>query len=420
MCEITKEEISTFFRIKKNNAHIKLEQCNKNKEMEFYVKYLIKLFTFSFMTHKDKINYSYLFKANYTLRQKIDKMNYKFISYITDKDDKNVDLKKREFLNIILAYLEIKNISDYIIFYLSQKKNMKEIEINKLIYGHISYFNVNNFLKIKNTNIPKDEFYHLYYKYLYLFDSIWKFNWYKFREGIINNKLIVLGNSNISTCNVIFDQNISDFSYLNNLLKLYNFMNKEKDFMEIIINKYNNYKYKQINNKFIEKIDTYYEISENGQVRELNLEEKILLYMNKIILNNKDILEINIIYKKLETFFLSHNFNSYYFNLINRFGLIDKNINFFIKNSLEYMNDNKLMKFPKVYRNYLTKIYDLFIKQNFGSEQIEWKYKFQLIIKYLDISENEKFSNEEIDLINDILNKSNVKNIKGENENYNY
>ena len=105
-------------------------------------------------------------------------------------------------------------------------------------------------------------------------------------------------------------------------------MNKEKDFMEIIINKYNNYKYKQINNKFIEKIDTYYEISENGQVRELNLGEKILLYMNKIILNNKDILEINIIYKKLETFFLSHKFNAYYFNLINRFGLIDKNINF--------------------------------------------------------------------------------------------
>ena len=38
------------------------------------------------MTHKDKINYSYLFKANYALRQKIDKMNYKFISYIIDKD----------------------------------------------------------------------------------------------------------------------------------------------------------------------------------------------------------------------------------------------------------------------------------------------------------------------------------------------
>lgn len=416
---ITKEEISSFFRIQKNNTHFKLEQCNKKKEMEFYVKNLIKLFTFSFMTHKDSINYSYLFKANYTLRQKIDKRNYKFISYLSDKDDNNVDLKKREFLNIILAYLEIKNISDYIIFYLSQKKNMKEIEINKLIYGHISFFNVNNFLKIKNTNFSKDEFYDLYYKYLYLFDSIWKFNWYKFREGIINNKLIVPENTNILTCNVIFDQNISDFSYLNNLLKLYNFMNKEKDFMETIINKYNNYKYKQINNKFIEKIDTYYEISEDGQKRELKLEETILLYMNKIILNNKDILDINIIYKKLETFFLSHKFNAYYFNLINRFGLIDKNINFFIKNTLEYMNDNRLMKFPKVCCNYLAKIYDLFIKQKFGNEHIEWKYKFQLIIKYLDISENEKFSNEEYDLINNILNKVDTKNIKEENENCN-
>ncbi len=412
LSEITKEEINSFFRIKKNNAHIKLEQYNKKKEMEFYVKNLIKLFTFSFMTHKEKINYSYLFKANYTLRQKIDKKNYKFISYISDKNDNNNDLKKKEFLKIILAYLEIKNISDYIIFYLSQKKNMKEIEINKLIYGHISYFNVNNFLKLKNSNISKDEFYDLYNKYLYLFDSIWKFNWYKFREGIINNKLIAPENSGISACNVIFDQNISDFSYLNNLLKLYNFMNKEKDFMENIINKYNNYKYKQINNKFIEKIDTYYEISEDGQKKELKLEETILLYMNKIILNNKDILDITKIYKKLETFFLSHKFNSYFFNLINRFGLIDKNINFFIKNTLEYMNDNILKKFPKVYRNYLAKIYDLFIKQNFGNEHIEWIYKFQLIIKYLDITENENFSNEEVDLINNILNEVDAKNTK--------
>lgn len=419
LCEITKEEIGSFFRIKKNNTHIKLDQCNKKKEMEFYVKNLIKLFTFSFMTHKDNINYSYLFKANNTLRQKIDKKNYKFISYISDKEDSNIDLKKREFLNIILAYLEIKNISDYIIFYLSQKKNMKEIEINKLIYGHISHFNVNNFLKIINSNNSKDDFYELYNKYLFLFDSIWKFNWYKFREGIINNKLIVPENSNSTICNVIFDQNISDFSYLNNLLKLYNFMNKEKDFMEIIINKYNNYKYKQINNKFIEKIDTYFEINENEQERELNMEETILFYMNKILLSNKDILDINIIYSKLESFFLSHKFNSYYFSLINKFGLIDKNVNFFIKNTLEYMNDTTLMKFPKVYHNYLTKIFDLFIKQNFGKELVEWKYKFQLIIKYLNISENEKFSNEEIDLINDILNRIDEKNIKGENESYN-
>jgi len=421
LSEITKEEIVSFFRIKKNNTHIKLEQCNKKKEIELYVKNLIKLFTFSFMTHKDNINYSYLFKANYALRQKIDKRNYKFISYLSDKDDNNnIDLKKREFLSIILAYLEIKNISDYIIFYLSQKKNMKEIEINKLIFGHISYFNVNNFLEIKNTNIFKDEFYDLYNKYLYLIDSIWKFNWYKFRENIINNKLIIPENSNISTCNVIFDQNISDFCYLNTLLKFYNFMNKEKDFMEIIINKYNNYKYKLITNKFIEKIDTYYEISENGQERKLNLEETILLYMNNIILNNKDIIDINKIYKKLENFFLNHKFNSYYFSLINRFNLIDKNLNFFIKNILEYMNDNKLMKFPKVYRKYIAKIYDLFIKQNFGSELIEWKYKFQLIIKYLDTSENEKFTNEEIDLINNILNKTDVKDINGENENCNH
>ena len=418
LSEITKEEINSFFRIKKNKAHIKLEQYNIKKEMEFYVKNLIKLFTFSFMTHKEKINYSYLFKANYTLRQKIDKKNYKFISYITDKNDNNTDLKKREFLKIILAYLEIKNISDYIIFYLSQKKNMKEIEINKLIYGHISYFNVNNFLKLKNSNTFENEFYDLYNKYLYLFDSIWKFNWYKFRESIINNKLIVPENSNISTCNVIFDQNISDFSYLNNLLKLYNFMNKEKDFIETVVNKYNNYKYKQINNKYIEKIDTYYEIIEDGQKKELKLEDTILLYMNKIILNNKDILDINIIYKKLETFFLSHKFNSYFFNLINRFGLIDKNINFFIKNTLEYMNDNILNKFPKVCRNYLAKIYDLFIKQNFGNEHIELIYKFQLIIKYLDISENENFSNEEVDLINNILNEVYTKNTKRENESY--
>ena len=134
--------------------------------------------------------------------------------------------------------------------------------------------------------------------------------------------------------------------------------------------------------------------------------------MNKIILNNKDILDITKIYKKLETFFLSHKFNSYFFNLINRFGLIDKNINFFIKNTLEYMNDNILKKFPKVYRNYLAKIYDLFIKQNFGNEHIEWIYKFQLIIKYLDITENENFSNEEVDLINNILNEVDAKNTK--------
>lgn len=120
-CELVKDEINGFFSTIKNNYFTKFEKCKQQKDIEFIIKYLIKLFSLSYITHKDNINYSYLFKANLYLRQKIDKKNYKFICNVNNNDN---DLNKKDLMNQIITYLEIKNISDYIIYYLSWKKNI--------------------------------------------------------------------------------------------------------------------------------------------------------------------------------------------------------------------------------------------------------------------------------------------------------
>ena len=430
LCDLVKEEINTFFLLKKNKYHYKLDQCNIKKEIEFSIKYLIKLFTFSYMTHKDNINYFYLFKVNLYLRQKLDKNNNKFISYINN-DNNNINNEKKEFLYKIISYFEIKNVADYIVYYLCMKKNMKEIEINKLIYSHISYYNIYNFLKINNNkniinnNNDDDNIdINFYYKYLFIFDSIWKFTWYKYNEIIINNKDKNSLKDNNFNYNITFDKNVSDFYVLNNLLRLYNFMIKEKNFIKNnIINKYKNYKYNKKDNKFIEKLPSYFELDKNNkEIKELNLEESIILYINNIILNNIDILDINIIYKKLQYFFYSQKYNSYLFNIIIKFNLIDKNNQnnkeIFIKNTLNYLNDYKLIKFPKVYEDYLEKTFKIFIKENIGDNLVNNKNKLELIIKYLDITKKNKFSNEETNLINKIINEKN-ENEKGFNINLN-
>ena len=407
LSEIVKDEINAFFYNKKNLIHRKYEQCNQKKEREFSIKYLIKLFALSYLTHIDNINYSYLFKANVCLKQKVDKNNYKFISYTKSNDNYNTELENKHILYQILTYFEIKNISDYVIYYLCMKKNMKEIEINKIVYNHLISFNINNFLKIDDNNNEEIKFYS---KYLFIFDSLWKLSWYKFKEILINNKMKNQDENDSFKTNISFNKDASNFYILNNLLRLYDFMIKEKEFIENnILNKYKDFKYKKIENKFIEKIPSYFELDENDkEVKELNLKENILFYINKIILKNKDILDINIIHKKLENLFTNQKYNSYLFNLMIKFELINKisqqNKEIIIKRIVEYINDNKLIKFQKVYENYLEKAFNLFIKENIGDDIIDKKHKKKIIIKYLSNSKIKDFSSEENNLINNIIN----------------
>jgi hypothetical protein len=177
LSELVKEEINNFYTSKKNSCFYKHERCRQKKDIEYSIKYLIKLFTLSYLKRKENVNYSYLFKANLNLRQKIDRKNYRFISCINTNTYANMDSKMKDLINQIITYFEIRNISDYIIYFLSLKKNMTECEVNKLIYNHLTIYDINNFIKInnlKNINYTNNSDIELYYKYLFIFDLIWK------------------------------------------------------------------------------------------------------------------------------------------------------------------------------------------------------------------------------------------------------
>ena len=414
---LIKEEINMFFTNKEKSYEQKLDKYKLKKENEYCIKYSIKLFFLSFLAHKENINYSHLFKADSFLKQKLDRNNYKFIFHY-ENDDTNTNINNKDFIKQILIYLELKNISDYIIYYLVNKKNMSEIEINKFIYQHITLFDINNYLKINTLSELKidEENKELYIKYLFLFDCIWKLSWFYNKDIIINNKSNEKEENILPFSKINFDNNINNFYFLNNLLRLFNFMNKEKDFIESnIINKYKNYKYKQVNNKFIEKIPSYFELDENDkEKKELNIEENIFLYINLILLKYKDFLDSNLLYNKLQTFFSNQKFNISFFDIITKFKLLDnnneQNKQIFINNSLDFLNNNKLIKFPKVYENYLENLFTLFVKGNLNDNLIKKHFKTDIIIRYLTISKSQYFSNEDINLINNLINEKNEEN----------
>ena len=422
LTELVKEEINAFFFAKKNEYFYKYEKCKQKKEIEYTIKYLIKLFSLSYITHKDNVNYSYLFKANLYLRQKIDKKNYKFICNFNNNNNINsiIDIKKRELINQIITYFEIKNISDYIIYYISLKKNMTENEINKFIYNHLSLFDINNFIEINNLinlnnkNNDNNDF-ELYYKYLFIFNLIWKISWFINKDNIIYKKSQEKIN-NLLNSNMTFNTNIINYYLLNNLLRLYDFVNKEKNFIENnIINKYKNYKYDKIINKYIEKLPTFFEIDDNGNKKnDINLEESIIIYMNIFILNNNNILDSNFLYQKLQSFFASQNYSAYLFNIVIKFNLIDSNTQSnkanFIKNSLSYLNNDVIVKFPKINEIYLDKLFNLFVKDETYEKDIEQQNKIEIILKYLSILKKTNISKDESNLINDIINKKNDNN----------
>ena len=264
LTELVKEEINIFFYAKKNDYFYKYKKCKQKKEIEYTIKYLIKLFSLSYITHRDNVNYAYLFKANLYLRQKLDKKNYKFICNVKDNTYNSSDIKKIDLINHIITYFEIKNIGDYIIYYISLKGNMTENEINKFIYSHLTYFDINNFIEInnfinQNNKINDNNDIELYYKYLFTFNLIWKIAWYINKDKIIYKKNQEK-KDNLLNNNMTFNINITNYYLLNNLLRLYNFVIKEKNFIENdIINKYKDYKYNKINNKYIEKLPLFFE-----------------------------------------------------------------------------------------------------------------------------------------------------------------
>ena len=416
LSNIIKEEINKFFCDKKTNKLNKYDKSKEKKEIELCIKYLLKLFSLSVITHKDKINFTYLFKAKFNLNHKLDKSNYSFISNSKTSDTDN---KKDKLLKQIITYIELKNIGDYINYYLISKQHLVEKEKDKIVYNHLILYDINNFINLKeistnDTNNNEIDF-ELYYKYLSLFDCIWKLSWYMNKEILDNNN-----NNNIEKNNkqIIISPNYNNFFLLVNILKLYNFLNKEKDFIEKnIINKYKDYKYKQENNKFLEKIPTYYEIDENDKIiKELTLEESIFLFMNNAIVSSKFIFDIQMLYKKLQYFFTSQKFFLYLFNYMIKYNLLEYNNTYlntiFIKNSIEYLNDNKMISFKKIYENYVEKLFNLFIKQNIFKEELDLQYKFEVIIKYLTIKKNVEFSDEEINKINNILNNEKINSFK--------
>ena len=407
LSELIKEEINFFYFNKKKEKLDKYEANKEKNQFETIIKYLIKLFSLSVITHKDKINHTYFFKARFYLNHKIDRANYSFIS----NSKSNSENKKEELLKQIQTYIELKNIGDYINYYLIIKQHIPESEMDKIIYNHLILYDVNNFInldKLISQEAKDSEInFEFYYKYLFLFDCIWKLSWYYSKNALDKNINSKEKNNNNKITN---NSNCANYYLLLNSLKLYNFILKEKDFIENnVINKYKDSKFKQEDNKFIEKIPKFYEIDQNEKIiKELSPEECIILYINKIIMKNKLIFDAKELYDKLQNFFTTQKYFLYLFNFILKYNLIEPNNLYnntiFIKNAIEYLNDNNLIAFHKVYENYIEKLFNLFIQQTIFDEILNDQYKIEIIIKYLSIKKNVELSNEEINKINNLLN----------------
>ena len=351
-------ELNIYYDNLRNKYESKMDEYNSSINREYSIKYLIKLFIISFITQNDniKVNYSYLFSGYNLLKHKLGKIN-------------NI----KNFYEQVSIYFELKNIGDFIVYQLTLRKNGEYDEVKKLTDDHLNFFDCKNFYNNSNENCGK---------LIILLNLMWKLAWYKYLE----NSFLIQTDIYILT-KIIF--------------QLFVFTNKEQIFIENeIINKYKSLKIKILNNKYIEKIPIYNEVNEKYEItKEFSFEENFILYMNRIILKNIDVINMNELNKNMEYVLKSLKYNTYFFYLIYKYDILNQKspefIYFFIK---KCFYDNNFKKFNKSYSHFLDFVYKTVIDVSYFDNKI----KTEMIIDYLNYSKNETI--EKCDQINNLLN----------------
>ena len=388
IANIIKTEISNFYTSKIKFYRNKYKNNENINQKEYAIKYLIKTFLFSYFSNTINIDntinyYDYIAKAYNILSTQLNKKSYIFCQP-----------------NIKIIYLELKNISDFLIFQLLSQNDITLNNIINLIIRHLANFDFINFNKDKNLDIKIIANACKRMKDIYFINLAWKHSWYEYL--LENYKKIDLVDINY----------ISLKGYMmNNLFHLYYFLLKEPNFIQEInstINTELNYKKIQ-NHVYIEKIPKYYEINGQDIVGKLSDEENLSLYIHNIIFENKKLLNPKNVINILENLIFNSKTNYYDLFLINKYCLenneIDEEIDKILGKLLQ-KNNKYLIKFPKVY-SYLSIELNKYILKNKIEENNEEKTynKFKMIeylILYASISKKDLIS-EEINKINELI-----------------
>lgn len=339
---LIKDEVTNFYLYKIKYYHGKFLNSETNSQKEYAIKYLIKLYLLSFMTHNiQDINFSYIQNAYDILIHDINPKNYMFCP---------PDMKT--------IYLELKNIGDFLIQEIISAQNLSKNDIIKYVINHLLIFDYTKFF----FNKEEKHFYNSKLKDIYVINLIWKYSWFNYLDNFKEMDFI--------------NNNIIKNSMINNLLRILKLLKNEPDIFEQISQKVNkDDKYKEIKSKFFEKIPKYFEIDENENlIGRLNDEENLNLFIYNIINKNKNILSTDFIKKKLDDIISRIKLNVYDFYLINKFNLINKEK---IENQNKENNQNNslvvlgkvlndvdngyLEKFPNVFSHLLKKINNIIV-----------------------------------------------------------
>ncbi len=216
--------------------------------------------------------------------------------------------------------------------------------IGSLNVGKTSLFNLltnTNFSFInKNLYINKNKYFNFDYNYAFL-----------------DKKFLIL-NKNIILIDCI---NIENFIFLKNkkIIKNNFLLNLKKKFLNLIKNV--NFIFFLVNSNFITDKDKYlskFLFKYNKKII-LLLTKKDLL--NKFLINYNDIYSLGINDKYYISIYDKNSINFFIYNLLNKKKIINKNINFYIKNIKFCVN---LDKFYSVYKKYFLNKFKLNIKYN--------------------------------------------------------
>ena len=388
IANMIKTEIVNFYasRIKYYRSKYKNNEIINQKE--YAIKYLIKTFLFSYFSNIINIDntihyYDYIEKAYNILSNQLAKKSYIFCQP-----------------NIKIIYLELKNISDFLIFQLLLQKDLTLDNIINLIITHLIHFDFINFNDDKQLNINIITNACKKMKDIYFINMAWKHSWYEYL--LENYKKIDLVDINYSSLKGYM---------MNNLFHLYYFLINEPNFIQEINSTIKpELSYKKIKNHiYIEKIPKFYEINGEEIVGKLSDEENLSLYISQIIFENKKLLNPENVLKILENLIFNSKTNYYDLFLINKYCLKNNEIDdeiYKILGKLLQKNTKYLIKFPKVYSHLSIELNKYILSNQIDNKNEENKNNVFKMIEYLilysSISKKD-LTNEEIKKINELL-----------------
>ena len=333
---------SKFFYNEKKKRYKRMLKNQHDQSPEIIAKICFKLGVLSFLIHVEGKNYSYFKQAYEIMTKSIPKVNYLYNTLLGD---------------IRSAYLEIRNVCDWLLVFLVENKELSTVQIESMLIEHFAYFNIDTFINC--DGILCEEMRIMYY--------IWKWKLCTF----INEKLL---SNTISSLEI------------NSLIRLVDVLGKTT-IEETQLN------YEQFaceNSGYEEKLPFYFNSTTAEFIDDINV--SIALYYNDYVKRNK--IEVNLLKKMLKEILISkmNSKSEYFYNIIRLKG------DLFLPEELKVLyeklfeNQHLLRLYPKVCLDLLERY-----------QKLTDRNEKDILLSLLTISEFRTINKEEIERINSLF-----------------